>query len=458
MKLKITIFILFNFSILFSQNEWNFGYINQFTTSPRDISIDETGNVLVGGYHLGADRTNFLLNVNIENGDSLNNAICESGVFCDMRNDILHVATSNDGETFVAGNLSRGSTDYVAKLKNTESLDIEWIRDDLLAEKVHHIHELITISDGLIIIAVLSDFQHTLIKFDFNGNILWTKDLLVTPISAPIDESILMSLPDNSLVIWYKNGDRHFMSRITSDGQPIWEKQVNSGIVSLTVNNAGEIISVETEQDFLDPPFLIKKYSIEDGGVTTLNSDCQARGARKIKSNENGDLFVGGTYRDAATREDGLELIKLDSDGNFIWRETFLDPSYEDAFKDMAVSKSGQVVLLSTRSYPDVFTQRDLGLISVNGNKTSTSTNSIKQRIPTNIFPNPGSNQITVEFFDGFYESRYQVFDVHGQVIQKGNLIFQKQNIDISTFKSGVYFIRITNEDGQSYSQKLIKA
>ncbi len=456
MKLKITIFILFNFSILFSQNEWNFGYIGQFTTSPRDISIDKEGNVLVGGYHLGADRTNFLLNVNIENGDSLNNAICKSGVLCDMRNDILHVATSNDGETFVAGNLSRGEADYVAKLKNTESLDVDWIRDDLLAQEIHDIDELIAIPDGVIIIARLSDFRHTLIKFDFSGNIIWTKQINVTPISAPLDESMLISLPDNSIVIWYKNGDRHFMSRITSDGQTIWEEQVNSGIVSLTVNNAGEIISVESAQRF-DPPFLIKKYSIETGTAITLSTDCQAKGARKIISNQNGELFVGGTYRDATTNEDGLELTKLDSEGNFIWRETFLEPSYEDAFKDMAVSKSGQVVILSTRSYPDVFNQRDASLISVNGNKTSTSTKSIEQRKAANIFPNPVNNEITVEFFDGFFDSGYQIFDIHGQLIQKGDLEFQKQEIDISVFNSGVYFIRIINENGRFQTQKLIK-
>lgn len=61
-----------------------------------------------------------------------------------------------------------------------------------------------------------------------------------------------------------------------------------------------------------------------------------------------------------------------------------------------------------------------------------------------NIFPNPVSETL---FIDGFIGSNIKIFDILGNLI---NFTFNEGKIDVSSFKSGLYFISI-NENNKKY-------
>ncbi|HIA35266.1 MAG TPA: T9SS type A sorting domain-containing protein [Flavobacteriales bacterium] len=65
------------------------------------------------------------------------------------------------------------------------------------------------------------------------------------------------------------------------------------------------------------------------------------------------------------------------------------------------------------------------------------------------IFPNPSTGII---HFDGML-SRLEVYDIYGNLIGT----FSNKTIDISGAASGIYFLKATDEQGRSWSRKLVK-
>jgi len=84
-------------------------------------------------------------------------------------------------------------------------------------------------------------------------------------------------------------------------------------------------------------------------------------------------------------------------------------------------------------------------------------TNHISVPIFPIIYPNPAHEFITVNTINRKSEMTYQLFDMQGRMCKQGELKNENNIIDISSFNSGIYFIRLT--DGkQLYSvEKVIK-
>jgi hypothetical protein len=72
----------------------------------------------------------------------------------------------------------------------------------------------------------------------------------------------------------------------------------------------------------------------------------------------------------------------------------------------------------------------------------------------TIIYPNPASNKLFINNMDDFQE--YSVLNIQGKSIEKKNLIGGHNQIDISKYDSGFYFITLTGAD-KRFVSKLVK-
>ena len=66
------------------------------------------------------------------------------------------------------------------------------------------------------------------------------------------------------------------------------------------------------------------------------------------------------------------------------------------------------------------------------------------------LYPNPVGNQLTI---DGVEVDGVEVFNAVGQKIG----CFRQNEIDFSSYESGVYFLRVTSSEGQVLFEKVIK-
>jgi len=72
------------------------------------------------------------------------------------------------------------------------------------------------------------------------------------------------------------------------------------------------------------------------------------------------------------------------------------------------------------------------------------------------VYPNPSSGQFDLVLPTNMNNSRYELFDVTGSVIKSGVFYSDHENIDLSTAKKGIYFLRIKN-DAISKTIRLLK-
>ena len=66
---------------------------------------------------------------------------------------------------------------------------------------------------------------------------------------------------------------------------------------------------------------------------------------------------------------------------------------------------------------------------------------------------NPEANYITYDTIDGVEVDGVEVFNAVGQKIG----CFRQNEIDFSSYESGVYFLRVTSSEGQVLFEKVIK-
>jgi subtilisin family serine protease len=87
-------------------------------------------------------------------------------------------------------------------------------------------------------------------------------------------------------------------------------------------------------------------------------------------------------------------------------------------------------------------------------NTVSVTSNDIKQMVT--LYPNPVSNQLFIEVeSEELVDVSYQIFDVTGKVIKTAALKASQQ-IDVSNWSNGVYFVRINGKD-ENRTLKFIK-
>jgi PKD repeat protein len=70
------------------------------------------------------------------------------------------------------------------------------------------------------------------------------------------------------------------------------------------------------------------------------------------------------------------------------------------------------------------------------------------------LYPNPTDGVFNIEVLNGFYS--FEIIDIKGKLIKKGKLNKGANQIDISHFVDGIYFITIQNNE-QSITYKIIK-
>ena len=70
----------------------------------------------------------------------------------------------------------------------------------------------------------------------------------------------------------------------------------------------------------------------------------------------------------------------------------------------------------------------------------------------TRLYPNPVENLLNIELEDNIQS--VQIFTVDGKFINT----YHQKSIDLSNYKSGIYFIEITNSKGQIIRKKIVKA
>ena len=106
--------------------------------------------------------------------------------------------------------------------------------------------------------------------------------------------------------------------------------------------------------------------------------------------------------------------------------------------------------------FGDPLFQYGFGLQGFNNNNDLTTVANTQFLNGVRVFPNPFSDKIKIEFNEHDKNHTIELFDPTGRIILAKNRINLSNEIDFSGFKSGIYFLRISNMYGNQ-TIKLIK-
>lgn len=212
-----------------------------------------------------------------------------------------------------------------------------------------------------------------------------------------------------------------YVAKIDTDGTIVWAKQIPSDQLtlsySLAVNNLNEIF---------------------------------------VTGYFNGTLNLGAISLTENTANDSMNyVIKMDTDGNFIWAQAFGGIDFVDR-SAIAVDSNGNTYIASAyegtvdiNPHPGQVSEvsivdfRDSFLIKLNNQPLSTPDYTESPFV--SVYPNPAKEIINITASESLVGKNYVIYDLTGRKILKGAMN-NEQNIDVSALQTGQYNILIGSD------------
>jgi len=299
-----------------------------------------------------------------------------------------------------------------------------------------------------------------------------------------------------------------FILKLNSEGDFVWVKPMyGSGSkggagysITLDPNGSGEVYTTgyyEGEVDF-DPDgkgiYNLQSQGLNDvfiskldragnfvwaksmGGVgddkgNAIVFDPEVDGGAYIMGNftQTTDFDPGpDNYSLTAVHSNDIFISKLNGSGDFLW----VKPIWAiQANQSNSLALGGQT-LYTTGLFlnPNItFDSIEISNPSDSGafwdvfvaklNTTITTSVTEINHLPINIYPNPATNELTIEFDEGeLFETDITLFNILGEVVfsSPNEKIGQKKTIDISSLPAGIYFVEL-NIDGARAVEKVVK-
>jgi Secretion system C-terminal sorting domain len=359
----------------------------------------------------------------------------------------------------------------------------------------------------------VNDARVFIAKFDLNGNCLWGK--LGINISTNPMGSIPTSLaPDNNggvaicgrfghnnlsfdSIILTKttqnnNSVNMFTAKFDNNGNTIWAYNSGSLYENSTIASTVSIDSVgnlyvggsftnsanfgtNTLNSLFGSQFYLLKYSMNGALLWAQTSGFNTNGyttIRSIDTDNNNNVYVAGlSFANNINFNNNVTLSNLGNNGSFfvtkynnfgnaIWakgvsnidanNEISIDCNSEDdlfvggSFYETTLQLGTNLLTKSNANY-DIF----VGRLNVNPlNLSSFENNSI------DIYPNPASEIININNIKKNYN--FSLYNLLGELIKYGKLINEQETLNVKDILSGLYILKLTDNEGNSFTKKII--
>jgi len=279
-------------------------------------------------------------------------------------------------------------------------------------------------------------YDFFLAKYDANGNVLWAKS-----VGGTSNEKVFSIAGDASGSIFITGW---FVSDTLAIGSTTLTNSGSSDIFLAKYNSNGNVI-----------------WAKSAGGSSSDN-------AESIAVDVSGNAYIVGSFYSPILIFDSIILTKAamydiffakyDADGNVQWAKQ-VGANGDDHAHSVSINNTGSIyvtgsfdsnsitfdsVALSNVGYGDVFLAK-LGI--------GTGINELSNSLYISIFPNPSTNEITIETPE---KATIEILNIEGQILKTITTAEKQTTIDVSNLSGGVYIIKAKTERGVAV-KKFIK-
>jgi hypothetical protein len=252
-----------------------------------------------------------------------------------------------------------------------------------------------------------------------------------------------------------------YLIKTDSVGDTLWTKTYGGdssdyGSSIEQTNDGGYIIAGSTNSfgAGLNDVYLIKTDANGDTLWTkTFGGNDHDGGSSVCQTSDGGYIILGSTFSFGAGEGD-VYLIKTDANGDTIWTKTFGGNNPDAGCSVEQTNDGGYIAAGYTYSFglggSDVYLIKTdaNGLVGIDEN-TPTKNNGIS------IYPNPTSGKINIMVPQNFGEIK--MIEIYNCIGQLQEIPENFTDIDISAYKSGLYFLVLSNGKGEKLRTKVLK-
>jgi len=360
--------------------------------------------------------------------------------------------------------------------------------------------------------AIMGNYLYFFANNGVNGNELWRSDgtnggtTLVKDIYPGATESVDSYNEPSSFTVFKNNG--YFLANNGTSGRELWKTDGTTGGTVLLKDIYSGSSSAGTQYSYIVNAQDVRMFlNVTDGvngnevwvsdgtsGGTVMAKDIRTGSTGSLSSNSNPLTVFGNLYFVADNGSNGYELWKSDgtsggtamlkdanpgtigsnlgvitmingigyyscdngTNGYEVWRTdltsggTYMLPEINPG---SAGSGPGGYLLVGSKIIFSAFDATNGAEIWVMGSVTGIDE---KETSSFNIYPNPFGSSLTIDCGSYGEKSGMEVFNMIGEKVDARMLANGSNQVDLSTLKAGVYFVRISNND-QVITQKVVK-
>lgn len=342
-----------------------------------------------------------------------------------------------NGDYIIAGSYFKDCINYSVNkrtfLMKLDSLgNVKWIKR---YQSFGMIGDLDVLHDSAYLISETFLKNWRIHKLDFNGNILWTKDV------------------DNGY-----DHNPHSSIAISSDSTIISMSAHILAISTYTLHLGINVIKLDLNTQTI---LWDKKYEVFNNlvnGLLPIQYDL-------IYLQNDRILAVGSTevWENFVQGDKGFMCL-MDSQGDTIWMKRYyaIGPTENCNFNNGFITPSGYFVAsgyynkqYTAKFYPWIFRTDSTGIAPGSGLGLDAG-QVTPNDLAISMYPNPANDELSINSNDYTIED-VTIFNVNGkEIFEIDNIRNNSIGIKVSSFPTGIYFVKIRLDEGQTVFDKLI--
>lgn len=297
-------------------------------------------------------------------------------------------------------------------------------------------------------------YDMSITKLDGSGNLVWVK----TMGGAQSDEAFNMKLDASGNI--YATG--YFQG--TADFDP------GSGISNLTATTSYDmfVLKLDAAGDFV--------WAKKLGGA-------MLEFGLSLTPDSFGNVYTTGFYSGTVDFDPGSAIFyltsagdydifisKLDPAGDFVWAASF-GSIYQDAGRSISADAMGNVYTIGSFQAnavdfdpgASVFNlipkagSSDIFLHKITPPPSTVGSDVQNKNAGVRLYPNPFNDQLHVNFPELPGHAKIEIHDVCGQLVYSVDNLEKTNVIDLKNLRKGVYFVRVTGNNGWILTEKIIR-
>jgi len=161
----------------------------------------------------------------------------------------------------------------------------------------------------------------------------------------------------------------------------------------------------------------------------------------------NGDYYL-------AYIETDLKVVRFDSDLNIVWNRVYyiIDTPYSFHYQLRALNDGGLAIggVLRSDTWDD-----ELFVIIINDDGSANTPEAEALIRPYGFYPNPAQDRLTLQYSPDVKPVRIELFDLQGRLVRTQSQGLE--SMDLQGLTVGQYLMKVTLEDGKTYTDKVVK-